>query len=178
MQTRQIIIRRLTPADAKDYRRIRLLGLQESPEAFGSAYVDERKLSDLEFRRRLGLNPDKWTLGAFQGHRLVGVVTLIRNGGRKERHKAGLYGMYVVTKSRRRGVGRELLHTTLKIADTMPGLRQVFLSVVEENYAAVALYEAAQFKPFGREEDALLVKRKFYAELLLVRRVVRAQPIL
>jgi RimJ/RimL family protein N-acetyltransferase len=166
-----MIIRRLSPSDATDYRRLRLRGLRESPTAFGSSYNEERKRPIKAFVMRLEQTRDKWIYGAFEHGRIVGVVSLIRDDRRKERHKASIFGMYVDRKMRRHGIGRELLKRTIETARRLRGLRQLRLAVVEANRPALRLYEGAAFKLYGREAAALFVSGKYYAMLFLVRRL-------
>ena len=166
-----MVIERLSPLQVTAYRRLRLRGLRESPTAFGSSHAEEAKFPLKTFAARLEPSPAKWVFGAFEGKRLVGVVTLIREDKRKERHKASIYGMYVEPKLRRKGVGRQLIARALDTARRLRGLKQVRLCVVEANLPARRLYESVGFTVYGREEDALLVAGKFHAELLLVCRV-------
>ncbi len=161
-------IRRLSPQDVTAYRRIRLRGLRQSPTAFGSSHAEEAKYPVAVFEARLQPSTTKWVFGAFDGEQLVGVVTVIRDGKPKTRHKASIYGMYVERKMRRNGLGRQLLSRAIEAARRMPGLRQVRLAVVEGNRPALHLYESAGFKIYGREEAALRVGGKFYAEFFLV----------
>ena len=59
--------RLLTPSDLDAYRELRLLGLQESPTAFGSSYERE-SVQDAEFfAKRITATDDQWSLGAFSG---------------------------------------------------------------------------------------------------------------
>lgn len=162
-----MVIKRLSPEDAVAYRRLRLRGLRASPTAFGSSYAEEAKWPLKTFAARLENSPTKWAFGAFENGRLVGVVSLVRESKAKERHKASIYGMYVDRKARRKGIGRQLIHQVLETCRELPGLRQVRLAVVEVNPAALRLYESAGFETYGREEAALCVGRRFYAELFL-----------
>ena len=171
-----MIIRRLLPADAEVFRRLRLRGLRESPASFGSSYREETKRPASAFVTRLELSMANWVFGAFEQDRLVGVVALVREEQTKEHHKASVFGMYVDARMRRKGIGRALMTIVLQVARELRGLRQVRLSVVESNRAALRLYESLGFKVYGREEAALLVSGRFFTELLLVRRVFRRSP--
>jgi len=163
-----MIIKRLSPADATAYRRLRLRGLRESPAAFGSSYGEEAKRPLKAFAARLESSADRWVFGAFVGGRLIGVVTLIREEKKKERHKASIYGMFVDPKVRQQGIGAQLITRVMATARRMRGLKQIRLGVVESNRPARRLYENAGFEVYGREKDALLVAGRFHAELLLV----------
>jgi len=162
-------IRRLSPSDAAAYRRIRLRGLRESPEAFGCSYAEEARRPTKVFEGRLERMGDRWTFGAFVAQRLVGVLSLIRAERRKERHKAEVVGMYVDSGMRRRGIARALLGRAIETARRIRGLRRVRIAVVESNAPALSLYEDAGFKVYGREDEALLVGGRFYPMLFLDR---------
>src|SRR5216683_433083 len=103
-----MIIRRLSFKDGARFRRLRLLGQRESPRAFGKTYSEEAKLPLKTFAERLQWTADKWTFGTFEKERLVGVVTLLREAGEKEKHKASIVGMYVHPNMRGKGIGRGL----------------------------------------------------------------------
>lgn len=166
-----MIIRRLTPENAAAYRKLRIRGLRESPTAFGTSSSEEARRPVQAFADRLEQTNTNWIFGAFENELLVGVVTLIRDAKRKERHKASIFGMYVDRKYRRRGIGRQLLNRALDTARRMTGLQQVRLGVVEKNGPALRLYERVGFTRYGREERALFVGGKYYSELLLVCRL-------
>lgn len=150
---------------------MRLLGLRESPMAFGSSYGEQVKLPRSAFAARPEQTEGKWVFGAFENRHLVGVVTLIREVKLKEKHKASLYGLYVDRRMRRKGIARLLLDHVIQTARGLPKLKQVRLAVVEGNAAALPLYTAAGFKVYGREADALLVRGRFHAELFLALRL-------
>jgi GNAT superfamily N-acetyltransferase len=169
-----MLVRRLSSSDVVAYRRIRLLGLRKNPEAFGSSYSDEAKRPLKAFLYRLKLTDNIWTFGAFENDRLVGVVSLVREERAKERHKASIYGMFVDPRNRRKGIGRELIKRAIKTARQLRGLRQVRLGVVASNRPALGLYQSFGFGIYGRESAALLVGKRFYSELFLVRRITQA----
>ncbi len=159
--------RRLDPGDAAGYRRLRLFGLRESPAAFGSSHAEEAKRPMQFFAERLRQTQDKWTIGAFSGKRLVGIVTLVRDSSLKGRHKASVFGMYVSPNSRRQGIGRELLARAVEVANGFRGLKQIHLDVVSSNRPALRLYEATGFVAYGEEPRALFVNGRYYAATLL-----------
>jgi ribosomal protein S18 acetylase RimI-like enzyme len=162
-------------ADAREFRRLRLIALQESPAAFGSSYREEARRPVAAFRKLLERRANNWVFGSLHGEQLQGVVRLVRERGRKERHKANLYGLYVAPAARRQGIARRLLDQALATAGKQDSLRQIRVAVVASNAAARALYAKAGFVEYGREADALLVAGRFHAELLLVKRLHRSR---
>jgi ribosomal protein S18 acetylase RimI-like enzyme len=158
-------IRQLTPQDAADFQRLRLLGLREEPSAFASSYEEEkdRPLSAIE--TQLAPSPDHAIFGAFAGNALVGVVALGREGMHKLAHKGYIWGMFVAASVRQQGVGRLLMLETISMARTAPGLRQLNLGVNANNTAAIWLYESLGFKAFGREAGAMLIAGTLHDEV-------------
>ena len=166
-----MIVRRLTPADAPEFRRLRLKALRESPTAFGSTYAEEARRPLAAFKTRLEARADNWVFGSLHGQQLIGVLRLVREQGKKERHKATIYGLYVAPSERRRGIARKLLAEAIATARKLKGLRQIRIGVVTSNAAARALYVKAGFVEYGKEEDALFVAGRFHTESLMVKRL-------
>lgn len=167
----QMPIRRLGPGDAPAFRRLRLEALRESPTAFGSSYSEEARRPLASFRKRLEKRPGQWVFGMIDGRTLVGVIRLTREENKTERHKASIYGLYVASTQRSRGIARELLQKAIETAANLKGVRQIRLAAVTTNAAAIALYRSAGFEAYGKEDEALLISGQFYAELLMVKRV-------
>jgi ribosomal protein S18 acetylase RimI-like enzyme len=165
-----ITLRQLAKEDAASYRRVRLLGLQESAPAFGASYAQEEKMSLDDFARRLEPTPVHWLAGAFEDTELVGVIGFMRDGGDKSRHKGFIWGMYVIPTSRGRGVGRALFEEAPRRIDAIPGLRSVRLAVVTSNEVALRLYEKFGFVRYGEEHEALCVDGVFYSQYHMMRK--------
>jgi ribosomal protein S18 acetylase RimI-like enzyme len=102
---------------------------------------------------------------------LVGILGFQCELKRKTAHKAFIWGMYVTPAHRRKGIGRGLLATALEMADSLPSLQLVTITVNSSNVAAVALYENIGFMIYGVEPDALLVNGQLYDETQMFRRV-------
>lgn len=162
-------LRELTPNDVVEFRRLRLLGLQESPAAFGASFAQDEKIPLEELAKRLNGTVDRWVLGVFSEAYLVGVVGFMRDTGDKLRHKGFLWGMYVDPGFRGKGMARDLLSAALSRTDATPGLRCVRLSVVTSNSKAVCLYKRFGFYKYGEEEDALYVDGVFHSEFHMMR---------
>ena len=165
-----ITLRQLAKEDAVSYRRVRLLGLQESANAFSASYAQEEKMSLDDFARRLEPTPVHWVVGAFEDAELVGVIGFMRDGGDNLRHKGFIWGVYVIPTSRGRGVGRALFEEALRRIDALPGLRRVRLAVATSNEEAIRLYEKLGFIRYGEEHEALCVDGVFHSQYHLVRK--------
>jgi RimJ/RimL family protein N-acetyltransferase len=161
--------RRLTEADTEAYRRVRLRALAEHPDAFGRA-LEEAEPPD-EMAEQLRTRHDgreSFILGAVQRGELVGTVGCSRDRPRKHRHKALIWGMYVVPEARGRSIGRVLLEEAIARARTWPGLEQLVLAVGTHNEPAQALYRACGFAVFGVERRALKLPDRYVDEAHMV----------
>lgn len=162
------MIRMLNKQDAEAYQTIRLEALRVNPEAFGSTYEREAAFTVEEIGRRIAPEAGKFTLGAFEEDRLIGIVTFFRDNGPKTKHKANLYGMYVSAECRGKGIGGKLLDTLIKEARQLDGVEQITLTVVQDNERAKALYVNSGFVVFGIEKNALKVEEIYYDEAWMV----------
>lgn len=163
-------IRQLTRADAPAYRRLRLRGLHEDAEAFGTLYAEELARPLTHTEARLCSSPGRFTLGAFDGD-LVGVVTVVREEGAKSKHRASVEGMYVAAERRGRGLGRALLAAACALARQVDGLEQLHLAVVTTNAAARHLYRSLGFQVYGLDPHALKLGEQYWDEDLMVLRL-------
>lgn len=166
-------IRRLTPQDALSFRALRLSALRKEPTAFGSSYEEEVAFSPEVIAARLAEHPDQGVFGAFDDARLLGIVTLRREKMLKLRHKGMIFGMYVAPEARGKAIGRKLLSKALALAQSVPELLQVNLSVNASNVAAISLYESLGFETFGREPGAMKIGEVLHEELHMFWRPMR-----
>jgi len=156
-------IRRMMPADAAQYREIRLEGLKCSPQAFGSTYETESVQPLGSFSERLGTSA---VFGAFRGVELLGIAGFKVRNGVKEAHKGLLWGMYVRPDARNAGVGRRLVEEVIDFARQRVELLQ--LSVVSDNDPARLLYTRLGFIEYGVEKNSLKQHGRYYDEILMV----------
>jgi len=160
-----IVLRRLGAADAAAYRALRLAGLAESPEAFGSDVATEAAAPVETFAERLAT---VYVAGAFAGGQLVAVAGFRPLEREKTRHRGDLWGVYVAPEARGAGLGRRVVEYALAHARTR--VEQVHLAVTAGNAAAVALYEHLGFVRYGTEPHALRVNGRDFDEHLMVLR--------
>jgi ribosomal protein S18 acetylase RimI-like enzyme len=165
MQTPQVS--RLTPDHAAEYRAVMLHAYAHEPDAFTST-VSERGPLPLEWwASRIGAVPDPPGLvfGAFSGSRLVGVAGLLFEQRERTRHKATLYGVYVLPEFRGQGIARALVEAALGLARATPWTQVVQLTVTQSNAPAVRLYESCGFTTFGIEPFAVKVGDRFVSRV-------------
>ncbi|MEL6180447.1 MAG: GNAT family N-acetyltransferase [Myxococcota bacterium] len=164
-------IRALDPAQDNDvvrFRELRLLGLQDTPEAFGASWAEERAENHDFFRERLSLDHGRFVLGAFQEDALVAVVGMFRRPSAKVRHRGNIWGMYVHPDARRQGLGRAILEAAIERARHIDGLELLALGVGSDNRAATRLYEDVGFQSAGIEPRGLKVEGRYVDEHRMV----------
>jgi RimJ/RimL family protein N-acetyltransferase len=162
VNTEDIEVRRLKPADAVRYREIRLAGLKNSPEAFGSTFESESLKPSSSFAERLRSSA---IFGALRGAELLGIAGFAFREGAKEAHKGLLWGMYVRPNARKSGVGRRLVEAVIDFARQHAEILQ--LSVVSDNEPARRLYARLGFVEYGLEKDSLKHGDTYYDEILM-----------
>lgn len=159
-------LRRLTGADAEQYRAVRLDALRDHPESFGSSHEDEADKPLAWFADRL---ESGFVLGGFgPDGSLLGTAGLVIPAGSKLRHKGLLIGMFVRPASRGTGLAQALLDGVLVFA--RPLVEEVNLGVTGTNTAAIRLYARSGFVEYAREARVLKVGDRYYDEVFMARR--------
>lgn len=158
----------LTESDAKKYQVLRLEALQTNPESFGSTYEKEAQFTVDMVKERIRPAQEKFVLGVFEEDSLIGMARFVRETDMKTKHRANIYGMYVASVMRGRGVGKALLLEVIHRAKKEEGLEQIHLQVVSTNLSAKKLYQSLGFKTYGVEPNALKDKGNYYDEELMV----------
>jgi RimJ/RimL family protein N-acetyltransferase len=157
-------IRRLGSSDVDAFRSIRLEGLQNEPDAFGSTF-------EKEYAEPLEVWIDRLTrnaiFGGFFGDRLVGVAGFYVLAATKLSHKGVLWGMYVTPEARGSGLAAALVNTLLEHA--RKEVEQVQLTAVVTNPRARRFYQRMGFVEYGLEERALKYKGAYHDEVLMVK---------
>jgi len=162
-----MLIDRLSPRYAGEYRVLMLEAYAAHPDAFTSSVAEREKLPLSWWEARLSEEPDakELVLGAFDGSNLAGVVGLSFKQQEKVRHKATLFGMYVRPQWRSQSIGRQLVQSALTRVQERPSIKVVQLTVTESNAPAVSLYESCGFLRFGSEPLAVAVGSKYVTKL-------------
>jgi ribosomal protein S18 acetylase RimI-like enzyme len=158
-------VRRLVPADARDFHALRLDALRDEPSAFGASLEEEEGLGLPAIEGRLTAAPDRGVFAAFLDGEMVGQAALGRESRPKMRHKAMLWGLYVAPRARGRGIGRLLLREVLAMARAADGVRRINLCVNARNTVAIGLYTAHGFEAFGHEPGAMVVDGEVHDEV-------------
>ena len=160
-------VERLDPSHVDEYRALMLEAFALHPDAFTSSFAERAALPLSWWESRLEPHPQprELVLGAFHERGLAGVAGLSFEPREKARHKAMLFGMYVPSKYRRHGYGRQLVQAALAQARLRSGVKLVQLTVTHGNHAAQKLYEQCGFVQFGLEPFAVAVGDHFVSKV-------------
>lgn len=158
------LLRRLSASDAEVYRELRLEGLRNHPEAFGSSWEEESEKPLAFFRERLERNV-VLAAAADDDGQLLGIAALGVKQAVKLLHKGVLWGMYVRPEARGSGLAAALVERLL--SEARGTVEEIQLTVVTSNEAAVRLYTRCGFKKYGVEQRALKVGGRYYDEQLM-----------
>lgn len=143
---RRLRVRRLRAEDAALWRDLRLEALTNHPEAYGATHDDwaGRPLSDFADSVEAGC-----ILGAFKGEDLIGSMALDTwdSGGE-------LSAVYVRADHRGKGIARCMFQTLRREAKGR-GVRQLSLTVAEDNIPARRFYASAGFCASGQPSRSL-----------------------
>ena len=159
-------VKRLDPSHVAEYRALMLEAFELHPDAFISSFAERAALplSWWESRLQEEPRPSELVLGAFHDERLAGVAGLSFEKREKARHKATLFGMYVSSRFRRHGLGRQIVEAVLAEASSR-GVKVVQLMVTHGNRAAQGLYEQCGFVQYGLEPLAVRVGNEFVSKV-------------
>lgn len=171
-----IHVRPLGDNDIPRYRELRLRGLREFPTSFLEAAEDFEKtpLEEIAARMRANREVGSLTLVAERSDGvLVGLASFTVQANERIRHRAQVWGVYVVPEAQGLGVGGTLMRELTARAAADPKLTTLLLSLVSDNAAAVRLYTSVGFSIYGTDLGAMRYDGMLIDEYLM-RRDLRA----
>jgi ribosomal protein S18 acetylase RimI-like enzyme len=155
-----MLVRQLTNADAASFRALRLAGLRDHPDAFGSSWEEEAAQPLSWFADTLR---DGYVIGCETDSALVGIAGFFRGERLKTRHRGTLWGMYVAPEARGQGVGSALVQHIIGHAQNT--VEELNLTVAAHNQSAMKLYESMGFVRNGLDPRALKIAGEYVDEV-------------
>jgi RimJ/RimL family protein N-acetyltransferase len=163
----EIHIREAKPADAVQFRELRLSALQDSPIAFTSDYQKNLNQPLKYWEDTLTTQADESTIFlAEQENGLIGMTGIARSGSPKTRHSAWIWGVYVKPEWRGLHIAEEMITCCFAWSRS----RRIVLAklgVVAVNRPAIRCYERCGFKAYGTEPRTVFYEGTYYDELLM-----------
>ena len=162
-------IRTITPNDAAEFWALRFEMLELEPFAYGADLEDHAEGSTADQVRKLeALTDGDCAVGAWLDGELVGSAILRCEPGRKFRHKANVFSVYVKPHARGQGIAKIMMLEVIVRARLLPQITQLNIGVMSTQAAARALYESLGFEAWGCEPRALCIEGVFADETYMV----------
>jgi ribosomal protein S18 acetylase RimI-like enzyme len=144
-------IRQLSGLDSNSYYRLRLMGLELHPEAFGTGAEDFKKATDDQVKALLDKSSkDDFVLGAFHDAELVGVIGFKREYKHSVSHKGTIWGLFVTPKQQRRGIAKGLLKRLVGTVSENVEIDYI-RAIVTVDSGAVSVFKSLGFSQYGLE---------------------------
>jgi RimJ/RimL family protein N-acetyltransferase len=159
-----MLIREITEIDSISYFKLRVQSEQEFPQFVG--FNAERELlagqSGIAALLAGYVLESTVVWGAFQDDQLIGVVVLSRRLSSKYKHKAFLWGMFVVSEFQGAGVAQALMQAAIAWASAHPEVVAITLQVTLSNIRGQQFYKRLGFTIFGTEQRSLFAAGQFH----------------
>lgn len=155
----------LPPEHWREAKLLRLEALLAKPSAYASSYADELAFGDEVWINRATSACEQITSLAFYAEheaKLVGMVGAGWSDRTKTRHVAEVFGVYVSTDMRGKGISARLIRSLLDALVLRSGIEKVKLSVTVGNLAAIHLYKGMGFEVVGRAIRELQINGIYY----------------
>jgi ribosomal protein S18 acetylase RimI-like enzyme len=137
---------RVTPADWKELRSVRLRALADAPKAFISEH--DREADWLEENWRSAIQQARWVV-ARTAHGVIGVARSSQDPESPQRRY--IEAVWVAPEFRRLGVGQRLVRWLID-CEMRSGIGEILLWVIDSNAHARSFYFSLGFRPTGRRQ--------------------------
>lgn len=151
-------------SDLEEVKNIFLEILNTDSSAFSSTRMDFEMQSKAWWQNYLQkyiFNPNNLLMLAKNDSKIIGLMGFVRKFGKKVEHSGNLYWMWVDKNYRGNGVGQQLLTKIINFTKTLPGLKKIELTVYQNQFAAVNLYEKCGFEQVGVKKQDVLEKGEY-----------------
>jgi GNAT superfamily N-acetyltransferase len=146
-----VILRRLMTHDVDAYRELRLKALQDHPRVYLQTYEEE-----CNRRKEFHINmiESNIIMGAFVDAVLVGYTVMSLNDGAKSKHKAMVWGAYVLPHHRDHDLAKKMRLRLFEVAKTL-GIKFCTSAIVANNEAAIQVHKQVGYVEMFREKDGV-----------------------
>ena len=159
-----ITVIELSSDHSREYLAIRQLSETDLPQYVGPSVERELIAGSDAIASILSAYPSEGTLilGAFTDNKLVGVISVSRKLSPKFKHRAFIWGMYIVEEYRKVSVGELLLNRAKEWAQNHSEVNTIWLQVTTSNQPAVSFYTKHGFTTYGTETKALYALGEYH----------------
>lgn len=162
MSSSSFRIERLPESRWKECRDLRLEALMEEPIAFGSSFVEEKHITESEWRKRINN-----AIFALENSSPIGMVVLIREANLKTNHIGNIFGLFVKRSHRGHGIGYQLIQNAIQEYKKLDNIVKIKLAVNKEQSTATKLYSKIGFKIVGTLTKEIKYENKYHDELIM-----------
>lgn len=158
----ELEIRQLRGLDAEAFQQLRREVTAANPGPMGLTLEEESARKIDGFREQLSYPAPNAAFGAFLAGRLIASAAVAWPSKlASSRHKTNLWGVFVSTAHRRKGIGRALVNRAIEHAFEF-GARRVNLQVFVPNEEAVSLYRSFGFVECGFEPESVCLGNVYH----------------
>jgi RimJ/RimL family protein N-acetyltransferase len=147
----------------KEYKKIRLLALEEEKFAFSKSYNEEKDKASSFWKSRIG---SRAVICAENDGKLIGITAFIRGSSAATSHTGEIVAVYVIPEMRRKKVAKKIFDFILKDAKKTK-IKKIKIGVFSNNLPAKEFYLKQGFKIVGKHEKEFFVDGKYYDETLM-----------
>ncbi len=159
-----VTYRELEKGDAESLINLRLSVIKSNPYSFSITEEEELKIGKGNIEEAVEsyrASNERQMLGAFSDE-LVGVVGVERYGNKIEKHKMRLWGPYVDSSNRGKGIGNTLIARVLDYGASVDGVEIITLETISESKDAISLFMKHSFENTGTQYKALCFDGKYF----------------
>jgi RimJ/RimL family protein N-acetyltransferase len=160
-------LRELVPDDAPQFRKLRIDALTTSSDVLAATLEEVEAESEDVVHQDIGarIRNGGFSVGAFSEQLdMVGMVNVARPSLERLRHIGCIWGVFVSTEHRNRGLARELLLEAIRLARNIEDLHQLHIEVVTSNASALQLYQELGFECYGTQPRAIRANEGYHDE--------------
>jgi RimJ/RimL family protein N-acetyltransferase len=153
-----VTYRELDGGDTAALMGLRLSVMESDPFSFSVTADEEKTVEEGVVKSAVesyGESSDRVMLGAWN-QSLCGVVGIERYGNELEKHKVRLWGPYVETRNRGKGIGGSLINKAIEFAFSVDGVEIITLETTSKASHAHELFLSQGFHKTGAQNRALL----------------------